>query len=233
MRTKQMLLSVLAIVFLFSNAAIAEEQVRDLPSFSAVSLRVSGTVYLEQGNRQSVRVEASESTLEELITEVKDRTLIIRLKNNYSPFRNFNTGKIEIYVTVPDIEALTVSGSGSIESDNIKSRNIDFTVSGSGDIIVDNLDSEQIKATVSGSGNIHLEGGSANEFSASVSGSGNIKAADFKATDADIKVSGSGNCSLTAQKSLKARVTGSGSVTYKGSPQLDTNVTGSGRVKKL
>ncbi len=233
MRTKQLLFSVFALVILCCNRAVAEEQVRDVPSFSAVSLKISGTVYLEQGNNQSTRVEASETALEELVTEVKDRTLIIRFRNNNTFWRSFNHGKIEIYVTVPDIEALSVSGSGNIESSNIKSRIMEFTVSGSGDISVGNLNSERIKATVSGSGNIYLGGGSADEFSSAISGSGKIKALDLETSNADIKVSGSGNCTLTAQKSLKARVSGSGGISYKGSPQLDTHITGSGRIKKL
>ncbi len=233
MRTKQLLFSVFALVFLYSNVTLAEEQVRDVSSFSAVSLKVSGTVYLKQGSQQSVRVEASESTLEELITEVKDRTLVIRFKSNNFFWRSFNHSKIEIYVTVPDIEALSVSGSGNIESGNIKSRIIDFTVSGSGDISINSLDSERVKATISGSGNIRLNGGGAGEFTTTISGSGGIKAVDFEAENANIQVSGSGGCTLTALKSLKARVSGSGGIAYKGSPQLDTNVSGSGRIKKL
>ncbi len=233
MRTKQLLFSIFTLAFLYSATAVAENEERNVSPFSAVSLNVSGTVYLEQGSPQRVRVEASESTLEELITEVKDGTLVIRLKNNYSFWRNFNHGKIEVYVTVPNIDALSVSGSGSIESGNIKSRTLDFKVSGSGDILVNNLDSKLVKANITGSGNIHLKGGSTDELSSTISGSGNLKAVNFQAANADLKVTGSGNCSLTARKSLKARVTGSGGISYKGSPQLDTNVTGSGRVKNL
>lgn len=233
MKTNRLLLLVFTLVFLCSNVISAEEQVRDVPSFSAISLKVPGILYLEQGNPQNIRVEANESVLEELVTEVKDQTLVIRFKNTNSFLSRFNPGKIKVYVTAPDIEALSVSGSGNIESQHIKSPKLEFTVSGSGDILVGNLDSEQVKAIVSGSGNIQLNGGSANEFSSAVSGSGSIKGVSFETANADIKISGSGSCSLTAQELLKVRVSGSGSVSYKGSPQLDTTVSGSGRVKKL
>ena len=233
MRSKQVFISIFALAVLCSHVISAQEQVRDLPSFSAVSLRVSGTVYLTQGSPQSVRVEASEPTLEDLVTEVKDRTLVIRFNDSNFFTRRYSYGKIKVYVTVPDIEVLSVSGSGNIESGSIKSQNLELTISGSGNLLISNLESENVKSTISGSGNILLNGGNAREFSTSVSGSGSIKAADFQAADADIRVSGSGNCTLTAQKSLKARVSGSGGVAYKGSPQLDTNVSGSGRIKKL
>lgn len=233
MRTRQFLFFILTFAIISSSTVSAEEQERDVAPFSAVSLRISGTVFLKQGNQQSVRVVASESTLEELITEVKEGALVIRLRNNNYFWNSFNTGKIEIYVTARDIEALTVSGSGNIESKNIDTRNLELTVSGSGDISIEKLDAERVTARVSGSGNIVLHGGVASEFEANISGSGKIRADDFEAENVDTTISGSGNMTVSAQNALKARVTGSGSVSYKGSPQVDTSVTGSGRIKRL
>lgn len=235
MKTKHLFLSILMIGLLVSNLAFAEREERKVPSFSEISLRISGNVYLEQGDRQSVRVVAKPSALEEIVTEVKGRTLIIRFRTNNLFRQTFNPGKVEIYVTVPEINALAVSGSGDIvASDLIKSRILDLTVSGSGDISLKNLDSERVKAAVSGSGNILINnGGLADEFAATISGSGNVKAENFKARAVDARISGSGNCSVHATGSLKARVAGSGSVLYRGNPQVDTSVVGSGRIKKL
>lgn len=233
MKTKQLFLFIFIFPFLYPDVISAETQERNLPPFSEISLRISGTVYLEQGNRQSVRIDASDSAMDEIITEVKDRTLVIRFKSGNYFRRSFNPGKIAVYVTVPEINALSVAGSGNIESSSVKSRILNLAVSGSGDISLDHLTSERLMSAVSGSGNIHLSNGNANELSTNISGSGNLKAMDFEATNADIRISGSGNCTITAQKSLKARVSGSGSVSYKGTPQLDTSVSGSGRIKKL
>ncbi len=233
MKKRLLMLSVLALVILCSNVALTKEQVRDVPSFSGVALKIPGTVYLSQEGPQSVRVVANEPVLEELVTEVKNNTLVIRFKNNNLFRRSFNYGKIQVYITVPDIEALSISGSGSIEGSTIKSQNINLTISGSGGISVSNLNSERVKAIVSGSGTVWVNEGIANEFSSTISGSGSIKAGDFETAIANITISGSGNCTINAQKSLKARVTGSGDIAYKGSPQLDTNITGSGRIKKL
>lgn len=235
MKTKHLFLSILMAGLLVSNLAFAVKEDREVPSFSEISLRISGNLYLEQGDRQSVRVVASPSTSEEIITEVKGRTLIIRFRTNNLFRQTFNPGKVEIYVTVPEINALAVSGSGDIvASDAIKSRILDLTVSGSGDILLKNLDAERVKAAVSGSGNILInEGGLADELTATISGSGNVKAENFEARAVEARISGSGNCSVNATSSLKARVAGSGSVLYKGNPQIDTSVAGSGKVKKL
>jgi DUF4097 and DUF4098 domain-containing protein YvlB len=234
MKTKQLFLSLFILGFLISNNAFAEPEEREVPSFSEVSLRISGKVHLEQGNRQSVRVEAKSSTLEEIITEVKGRELVIRFKSNNLFRRSFNPGRVDIYITVPEIDALSVSGSGDIEADSkIKSRILELAVSGSGDISLNNLDAERVKATVSGSGDILIgSGGTADELNVAVSGSGNVKAENFEVRNAEVKISGSGSCMVNATELLRARVAGSGNILYKGNPQIDSSVAGSGRVKK-
>ena len=235
MKTRILFLSILLLLSISSFTASAEEETRKVSSFSEISLRISGNLILEQGDKQSVRIVARPATLEKIITEVKGRSLIIRFQNNSFFNKTYNSGSVDIYVTVPEINALTVSGSGSITAnDRIKSRNLDLTVSGSGDIVLAELNAERVKTTVSGSGDILLKsGGTADECSVTISGSGNVKAVGFEVRDVDARITGSGNCSVFATSSLKARVTGSGNVSYKGSPRIDSSVVGSGRVKKL
>ena len=50
MKTKQFFLPILLIGLLILNRAFAEDENREVPSFSEVSLRISGTVHLEQGS---------------------------------------------------------------------------------------------------------------------------------------------------------------------------------------
>jgi hypothetical protein len=235
MKTKQLFLSLFILGIIFSNVVFAERNEREVPSFSEISLRISGKVHLEQGNRQSVRIEAEPSTLEEIITEVKGRTLIIRFKSTSLFRRTFNPGRVDIYITVPEVDALSVSGSGDIEAESkIEARILDLAVSGSGNILLENLDAERVKAAISGSGDILIGGGgTADELNVAVSGSGNVKAENFEVGNAEVKISGSGSCMVNATELLRARVAGSGNVLYHGNPQIDASVAGSGRVKKL
>lgn len=232
MKSKIFFLVILIVGFFVANPVLAKEETRDLPAFTKISLRISGKVYLEQGSTQSVRIVAEDETLEEIITEVKDRTLSIKFPNT-NMFRNWNPGKIEIFITVPGIDALTVSGSGDIISKEIKSRILDLAVSGSGNIDIEKLTSEQVSAAISGSGNISIIGsGVAKEIKARISGSGNIDASEFEAENVDVQTSGSGNCSVISNGEIKARISGSGNVNYSGNPAIDSSVSGSGKVKK-
>ena len=233
MKNRILLLGLFFLSISFINRVSAEEQERTVPSFSKISLRVSANVHLEQGSKQSIRVEAKSSALEDLITEVKDRTLIIRFPNSFI-LRGSNNGKIDIYITVPEVDGLTISGSGDIIAEKVDTRILDLVVSGSGNIRIGNLKTERVSATISGSGGINIgDGGVADEFKATISGSGNIKAADFEANEVTARISGSGNCSVSSNGSINARIAGSGTVYYSGNPSIDSSVAGSGRVRKL
>ncbi len=235
MKTKFLYLILLITGITLAYPAIAEDETRNVPSFTAIALSVSGKLYVEQGDKQSVEIVAKPSVLEDIITEVKNDKLIIRFpQRNF--FRNsFDPGKIEIFITMPKIEGLSISGSGDIIAENkISARELDLAISGSGDITLEELAAENIKASVSGSGDISInDGGTAESFTVAVSGSGGVKAENFDATDVNVRISGSGNCTVSSHGSLTVRIAGSGSVYYNGNPNVDSSVAGSGKVKKM
>lgn len=234
MKTRILFLSLLVLGLFAMNTAKAEEEKRNVPTFSEISLKVSAKVYVSQGSEQSVKIMAKSSTLDELITEVKGRRLYIRFPNKNIFQRNFNPGKIEIHITVPEVDALAVSGSGDIYIEDLESRILDLAVSGSGNIDIEDLDSKRVKASISGSGNIGIEeGGVAEELSVSISGSGNFNGKGFEAEKVTVHTSGSGNCSVRSNGSVKARIAGSGNIYYGGNPSIDASVAGSGKVRKM
>ena len=172
--------------------------------------------------------------MEEIITEVRDRELIIRFPGKSYIWKNFTPGKIEIFITVPEISALSVSGSGDIFNDGeINSRIIDLEISGSGRMFLKELKAERVKAGISGSGDMELAGtGKAVDLSVVISGSGNFKGLDFASDDVNVKIAGSGDAFVHAANSLKVRAAGSGDVKYKGNPSIDQSIVGSGKVSE-
>ena len=222
------------LIFAGTQLLVAQTtQKREVSAFTEISLRIGAKVHLKQGNVQSVEVKGKETTLEKLITEVNGRSLVIRYPND-SWFSKWNPGSVDVYVTMPQIDGLAISGSGSIVSDGIiESRILDVTISGSGDIKLDNLKTEKVSATISGSGNIHLFGKqNAAELKAVISGSGNVKAIEFPADNVDVKIVGSGNCWVNSTKNLVVKLAGSGNIVYRGNPSIDSSIAGSGKVKE-
>jgi len=233
MKSRLITLIVLLVVAGTQLLIAQTSQKREVSAFTEISLRIGANVHLKQGETQSVEVKGKETTLEKLIIEVKDRKLVIRYPNE-AWFRKWNPGPVDVYVTMPQIDGLAITGSGSIVSDGkIESRILDMTVSGSGDIKLGDIKSEKVSAGISGSGNIYLSGKqSTAELKAAISGSGNVKAIELPSDNVDVKVSGSGNCWVNSVKNLVIRLSGSGNVIYHGNPSIDSSISGSGKVKE-
>jgi len=222
------------LIFAGSSLIIAQTtQTRNVSAFTEISLKIDANVHLKQGNTQSVEVKGLEGTLNRLITDVNNRILVIKYPSD-TWFKKWNPGNVDIYITIPQIDELAISGSGSIISeDKINSRILNLLLSGSGDIKLAELRAEKVSVLLSGSGNVHLSGNEkAAEFKVTISGSGNVNAIDFPANDVDVKIGGSGNCLVHADKNLVAKLAGSGNVRYRGNPLIDTTILGTGNVTK-
>lgn len=223
----------LVIVFLLSCAGFtqAQRESRNVDNFNKVSLGVAADLYLTQGNTTSLSIEGDEDDLEEIITEVRNHTLVIRRKSNFHWF-SWND-KVKIYLTVPEINAISLGGSGKILGTNqIHSDDLDISVSGSGHVDME-VNAERLSQNVSGSGSIELSGKS-NEVELRISGSGNVDAEDLQADNYDVRISGSGRCRIYVMKSIMANISGSGHVYYRGNPdKVISNVSGSGKVRTL
>lgn len=199
---------------------------RDVSSFTGVSLGIAGDLFLTQGSPQQVIIQA-EDNLDKIETVVREGVLRIRTDNWSSRIKG-----VRIWITMPEVEALNVSGSGNILAEtSINADELELRVSGSGKIKIPELKGEEMEAAISGSGDIILSG-SADEIEISISGSGNVDAEGLKVNECGIKISGSGDCNIDVTGELDASISGSGSVTYYGDPQIDARVSGSGKVKK-
>ncbi len=241
MKTKILSLIALIIVSGFTTFAIlsfdnvdSSQQLnedRKLPTFENISLSIHADVHLMQGEKQLVRIEASDKTLKLIKTEVNGKTLNISFNKNFVS----NTGKITIYITIPKIEALRVTGSGNITADKaITSNEMDMVVTGSGDIELAKLQCKELNAMISGSGDININDGQiTNELEVAVTGSGDADFENIPTKEADISITGSGTVKVNTSEKLNIQITGSGDVYYKGAGTINVDITGSGKARKL
>jgi hypothetical protein len=210
-----------------------EEETRSVSNFSGISLSVPANVQLTQGNAYSVVIEADKDILDRIETEVQNGVLRIKTRNNFS--FGWGSSKINIKITMPSVNELSVSGSGKIIAANqISTSNLSVSISGSGNVSIDDLNVKSLSASISGSGSLKLSGkGSANDAKATVSGSGSIALNGIRFADANVNISGSGRVKIFAIENLKARVSGSGNISYEGNPLIDAKVSGSGKIRNI
>ncbi len=245
-------LSVLSLVLISATVGQAQNrETRNVGNFTRISYRVPGKLYLKQGSPQKVEIEGAQDVLKEIETEVSGDKLIIG-KERW----NFDWGwsdkwKVTIYVTVPTIEGVSVSGSGDLYcEEKINVNNLDLNVSGSGTMRLVFNATGDVDADVSGSGDMDLKG-SCNNFESDVSGSGKVYVSTSIKMAADLGVSGSGkiqiqgnahsvkvgisgsgrvNAGELAVEKCDARISGSGDMEINVKEELEVTITGSGNV---
>ncbi len=200
----------------------------EVADFTGFTIGVGGDVYLKQGSKQSVTIEAQQNIIDNILTNVENKEWKIKFEKSVR-----NHDGIKIYITIPTLTKAYVSGSGDIKGETKFTglENLVVGISGSGDVSME-VEAKAIESKISGSGNIRLSG-SADSNNINISGSGDILAENLNTKKCTVRVSGSGDCKVSADETLDVQVSGSGDVYYKGSPKVKAKVSGSGNVESI
>lgn len=207
------------------GSGIVQTEYRRTSYFNSIELYFPAEVIVRQGTAKDIEIVAENNIINLVISRVSGNTLILDDNNRIRGGNN-----VKIYIQVPDINAVYVSGSGRVISDNkIFAKNIRLRLSGSGLIDMALDVKNNLEADLSGSGLIFLEGDTYNGIY-DVSGSGKIESFDMHTDNSDIAITGSGRCETTAFNNLEVNISGSGSVWFKGNPRISKYISGSGKV---
>ena len=206
------------------------EESREVSGFTDIAMAGMGKLTIEVGEEESLRIEAEDNLIEYLETEVSNGKLRIGVQRN---IRLRPKQPIRFYVTARELNAIALSGSGSIEAPDLKAEGFSVTISGSGDASIGNLKAETLAIKISGSGTMGIDDGLVEKQDVTISGSGGYQAENLRSEAGKVRISGSGSARVWADKSLNARISGSGSVDYRGDPEINFSSSGSGRIKSL
>jgi hypothetical protein len=194
-----------------------------------------GSVYLTQGDKEELRIEADPEIRSRIKTEVKDGILIIRHDNDFIDWMKMWTNNLDalrFFLTMKDIHSIKFSGAGSLNAPSIRSDIFEFVNSGAGSQTIENLDTRIFEVVLSGAGSIVVAGKTV-EQELKLSGAGTYNATRLESQKADIKLSGVGNASVWVTGSLDVNLSGIGSVEYRGEPKVTKRVTGLGSLKSI
>ena len=174
--------------------------------FNEIKLLGSANISYHQDTRSHVEIHGSDNIIPLVETYVDGNTLMIKFKKNVSIWK----GKLEIKVFAPELNKLSINGSGNIklingiqtskdiefhingsgniQGEGLNCRRMAVSINGSGDVRLQQIESQECQAGISGSGNINLKG-KAIQAKYAIAGSGNIQAADLEAENTDASIS--------------------------------------------
>ncbi len=202
-------------------------EVRDVRDFQEVSLSGVGTLIIEQGETESLTIEAEPRVLERVETEVRNGRLIIR------PDRSFETREpITYYLTVRELNAIELAGAGRVEAAQLSSDQLRIDGSGAGAIVIDSLTANTLDVTAAG--NVEAElAGAVDSQTVSVSDAASYAAADLISRLASVTASGASQVIVNVSESLDARVSGAARVEYIGDPAVTEDVSAAGSLSNV
>jgi Putative auto-transporter adhesin, head GIN domain len=189
------------------GSGTAAAQTRHPGAFSSVDLTGSSHVAIHAGGSQSVVVHADDNLLGQVTTQVHASTLMIGTRGSFT-----TSTPMSVQISVPSLEAVTLSGSGAITAGNIQAPRLSVRLSGSG----------VVRAS-----------GTVTRLDVSLGGSGDVQLEQLVARDVHAVLAGSGRIVTHATNTLQASVPGSGTIVYSGNPaHVTTSITGSGAITR-
>ncbi|MDD5341823.1 MAG: DUF2807 domain-containing protein [Patescibacteria group bacterium] len=236
-------ISIIAIILIVAGAILVASyytnrgsgnvanETRDVSNFKRISLSGVGNLKITQGDTEGLKIEAEDNLIKKIETKVEAGTLKIGYKHWWSFGLIWPTKDVNFFLTVKELEAITISGSGSIEAPALKVKNLNIEVNGSGKVNM-HLEAEEVISKISGSGNFLLTGTTTKQ-ELDISGSGSYLARDLKSKQAKVEISGSGKAELNVEEALNIKISGSGTVRYLGTPKIDQEISGSGKIERL
>ena len=177
---------------------------RELAPFAAIELAGANTVTVRVGPAQAVAVTGDDNLVDNVSTTVRANRLLIDDRGGFD-----TEAPMSVTVSVPSLDALSLSGMGTVTVVGVTGPEFTADLSGTGTLVVS---------------------GSVDRLTATQSGFGTLELGGLAARDVIARLEGSGDLNVQATSTLDATLTGTGSIVYSGSPSVTRRNTGVGSV---
>jgi hypothetical protein len=204
------------------NRNVVTEDRSTKEDFTKIKVSTGLDLYISQGSKNQITVEADENLQEIIRTEVNDGILKIYSKKNI-----WKAKARKVYVTIKNLEALTAtSGADVYTNEALEVNNLNINATSGADIHV-SVDANTIETTATSGSNIEVSGISNNHISKATSGA-SIDAYQLRSKNVTVKVTSGANINVYASESIDAKATSGGDIDFKGSPKKVNKKTSSG-----
>lgn len=211
---------------IIGSGRVVEEE-RDVRSFDAIEVSGAFHVYLSQGNRESLVIEADDNLMQYIETNVSGGKLYLETRG-----MSMRRATMRAHITVTDLDAIKASGAVKITGETpLDFDRLKIKVSGAADIDME-VFGDLMELGISGAGKTYLTG-EVEKMAIKLSGASKLKAETLYTRLMDIDISGAGSANVNVEEVLDAKISGAGSVKYIGDPKVHSKISGAGNVKRL
>jgi hypothetical protein len=208
-------------------------EIRQVGSFTGLYVSGGISVYVSQGTTQAIAVSASEKKYNGKIrTEVQGGVLKIYVEAGM--WNNFNIGnkKIKAYVTVTDLNKLTLAGGSIVRlTDPLKVNTLAVAISG-GSIFNGIMSGTQLEMELHGGSICNIDG-SFTSVKFETTGGSILNGCNTTTDNCELQASGGSIAHVRVSKQMTVNASGGSIINYSGDGMMkEVNTSGGSIVKK-
>jgi hypothetical protein len=204
------------------NQNVVKEDRTTKEDFTKIRVSTGLDLYISQGSKNKITVEADENLQEIIITEVLNGELKIYVEKNI-----WRAKARKIYVTIKNLEAITAtSGSDVYTNETLKVNNLNISATSGANIKI-SVEANTIETTATSGSDIEISGITNDYFSNATSGA-SIDGYELKSENATVNVTSGASINVFASESINAKATSGGNIDFKGNPKKVDKKSNSG-----
>jgi len=205
-----------------------KKETREAAPFESIDVSGEYEVHIKPANYSSLTIEADENLLQHIESYVKDGTLYVESKENFSRYRELN-----LYISVETFKGLETSGASTVMGKGLLTgENMDFDFSGAAEVDLE-LQADKIDAEFSGACEVKFAG-NAETLNLETSGAVEFDGENLKTQNCRLEMSGAGEAVVFVTEKLDISVSGAAQIRYKGSPSdIKQDISGAADISQL
>ena len=209
------------------GSGVVATESRPITEFNSIYIEGSYNLNIRQGDSYKLFLKMDDNLLDNTITEIDGD--VLHIKNISSVL---HSSANDIYVTVKDIDNITLVGSINLSNSNVLTLT-NFSVIGAGSCDIDmNIHSNSIFLELAGSSKVNLKGVT-HSLDIEMAGYGDFNSLDLYSENVTLNISGAVSSKVFSKDYLDVNISGTGKVFYKGNPVLIKETSRNGRVLPL
>ncbi|SDR78663.1 Putative auto-transporter adhesin, head GIN domain [Polaribacter sp. KT25b] len=207
------------------NKNVVTEDRTTKEAFTTIKVSSGLDLFISQGSKNKIIVEADENLQEIIITEVKNGELKI-----YSEKNIWRAKARKIYVTVKNLETLTAtSGAEVYAKESLKVNNLRISATSGAEINI-SVNANTVETNATSGADIEISGIS-NKYITNATSGASIDAYELKSKNVIAKVTSGADINLFVSEKLDAKATSGGDIDFKGNPKkVDKKSTSGGSI---
>ena len=183
-------------------------QTRNAGTFDGIQIVNFARIFITQDTLESLRIEADDNIVDNVITVVQDGILKVGLEDN-----SYNNITLNIHVSMKKIKHLESRGAGYLVTTNT-------------------ISADTIVCIIRGAGTMILTGTAVYE-SIEIEGAGSVNNFGLAVLNCSASISGAGRIEVNVSGQLNAKISGTGTIIYDGNPlSVNRVIAGVGSIQQ-